>query len=258
MLQAAHHSVEIIEPRGDTRQFAVALEGVSGHVDRGRECLGEALKATVVSAGLGEFVQPPLGVLDLIAWGKIDWGVKGDVDHVLADLDQRAADRQVVDRMAVIFGIDDRRRFRSEPRQVLADRQATNIDVGVEERLERDRSGQFTGADQVTRELVNLLVNRLKEMRRLQKIRNPIEGLIVDQDSAKQRLFRLDIVRSGTVERSRFCDLLAGCRISEGHGCQCLPGNCGIARGSWRKRASLAVVPQFTRCIERWERMVFS
>ena len=97
-LQAAHHAVEIVEPGGDARQLAVALVGVRRHVDRGGQRLGEALEAAVIAAGLGQLVELALGLLDLVARREIDRRVEGDVDHVLADRDQRAADRQVVDR----------------------------------------------------------------------------------------------------------------------------------------------------------------
>src|SRR6185312_4018032 len=116
---------------------------------------------------------------------------------------------------------------------------------------ERHRCSKLAGTDQVPRDLVDLLMDRLEEMRRLEKIRTPVEGFIVDEDSAQQRLFRLNVVRSGTKEQSRFFDLLAGCRISECHGYRCLPGNCGIARVLWSQWADAAVVPQFTSCIER-------
>ena len=71
-LQAAHHAVEIVEPGGDAGELAVALEGVRRHVDRGGERLGEALEAAVVAPGLGQFVKPALGVLDLVARREID------------------------------------------------------------------------------------------------------------------------------------------------------------------------------------------
>jgi hypothetical protein len=38
-------------------------------------------------------------------------------------------------------------------------------------------------------------VQRLEEMRRLEEVRDPVEGVVVDQDRAQQRLLRLDIVR---------------------------------------------------------------
>ena len=97
-LQAAHLGVEIAQAGGDARQLSVALEGLGGHVDGGRERLREALEAAVVAAGLGEFVELALGVLDLRARREVHRRVEGDVDHVLADPDQVAAQRHVVDR----------------------------------------------------------------------------------------------------------------------------------------------------------------
>ena len=92
----------------------------------------------------------------------------------------------------------------------MADRHAADVDRGVEEGLERDRRRDLAGADQVARDLIDLLMDRLEEMLRLEEVRNPVEGLVVDEDRAEQRLFRLDIVRGGAIERGRFFDLLAG------------------------------------------------
>ena len=150
--------------------------GVRRHVDGGGQRLGEALEAAVVAAGLGQFVELALGLLDLVARREIDRRVEGDVDHVLADDDQRAADRQIVDGAAVILGIDDGGRLGGEPGEVLADRHAADVDVGAEEGLERDRRRDLAGADQIARELVDLLVDRLEEMLRLEEIGDPVEA----------------------------------------------------------------------------------
>jgi len=61
-------------------QLAVALIGARRHVDRGGERSREALEAAVVAAGLGQFVEPPFRVLDLLARRKVDRRVIGDVD----------------------------------------------------------------------------------------------------------------------------------------------------------------------------------
>ena len=129
LLQSAHHAVEIVQPGGNAGQLPVALESVRGHIDRGRERLREALEAAVVAAGLGQFVKPALGVLDLVARRKIDRRVERDIDHILADLNQCAADREIIDGVAVILGIDDGRRFGGEPGKILADCEAADIDA---------------------------------------------------------------------------------------------------------------------------------
>ena len=56
LLQPAHHAIEIVQSGGDARQLSVTLESVRGHIDRGRECLREALETAVVAAGLRQFV----------------------------------------------------------------------------------------------------------------------------------------------------------------------------------------------------------
>ena len=94
----------------------VAHEGGVRHVDGGLDGIGEALEATIVTAGLGELEEPALGVLDLVGRAHVDRRVIGDVDHVLADRDQRAARREVVNGAAVVGGVDDVDGFRGKAR----------------------------------------------------------------------------------------------------------------------------------------------
>src|SRR5262245_46387335 len=65
-------------------------------------------------------------------------------------------------------------------------------------------------------------------------------------------------MRGRAVERGRFFDLLAGCRISECHGRSVLTGNCGIARALQGNRSADKVAPQFTSRAERWVSCFFS
>ena len=133
-LQAAHHAVEVVEAGGEPGQVAVALEGRGGHVDGVLEGVGEAGEAAIVAPGLGELVEAALGLLDLVARRHVDRRVVGDVDDVLADQDQRAADGEVVDGPAVIAGVDDGRRLGGEPGEILRHGQAADILVRRPER----------------------------------------------------------------------------------------------------------------------------
>ena len=153
-LQAAHLGVEIAQAGGDARQLSVALERLGGHVDGDRQRLRKALEAAVVAAGFGQFVELPLGVLDLGARRKIHRRVEGDVDHVLADPDQVAAQRQVVDGPAVILGVDDGGRFGGEAGEVLADRHAADVGVGRQEGLQRHGRRDLAHPDQAAGGLV--------------------------------------------------------------------------------------------------------
>jgi hypothetical protein len=61
------------------------------------------------------------------------------------------------------------------------------------------------------RQLVDFLMDRFVEMPRLEKVRNAIQGFVVDEDGAQQRLLGLDIVRGDPVERRLIrCELARG------------------------------------------------
>src|SRR5437763_7964192 len=45
----------------------------------------ELLEATAIASGLGELVEPPLGIFDLIARGKVDRRVIRDIDHLRSE-----------------------------------------------------------------------------------------------------------------------------------------------------------------------------
>jgi hypothetical protein len=78
---------------------------------------------------------------------RIDRRFVGEVDHILADRNQIATDRQVVDSTAVILGVDDGRRLGGKPRQILIDGEARDIEFDRQEGLERDRRRQLAGPD---------------------------------------------------------------------------------------------------------------
>src|SRR5262249_9034883 len=59
------------------------------------------------------------------------------------------------------------------------------------------------------RDVVDLLMDRLEEMLRLEKIADAIKRLVVHQDRAQKGLLRLDIVRCGAVGRRRLPWLFA-------------------------------------------------
>ena len=231
-LQAAHLGVEIAQPGRDPGQLAVALKGLCRHIDGNREGLRKALEPAVVAAGLGQLVQPALGILDLRPRRKIHRRVEGDIDHVLADPDQVATQRQFVDGAAVILGIDDGGGFRGEAGEVLADRHAADVGFGRHEGLQRDRGCDLAHPDQAAGGLEDGLMDRLEEVLRLQKVRHPIERVVVDQDRAQQALLRLDIVRCAPIGRGcRVGSELEDVRIKRGHGSRVFVELCRMRGG---------------------------
>ncbi len=217
-LQAAHLGVEVFQPGGEAGELAVALIGAGGHVDRGGQRLGEALEALAEAAGLGDLVEPAFGFVDLLARREIDRRVERLVDHVLADADQVPPQRQVGDGVAVVGGVDDGGGLGGKAGEILAGVHAADVHVGRQEGLQRDRGRDLAGADQVAGELIELLVDRLEEMHRLEEIRDAVERLVVDQDGAKQRLLGLDVLRGEAVFRGRRYRQLERGRIERCHG----------------------------------------
>ena len=238
-LQAAHLDVEVAQAGGDAGQFAVALKRFRRHVDGRGEGLRKALEAAVIAAGFRQFIQPALGILDLGARREIHRRIEGDIDHVLADPDQVAAQRQLIDRPPVILGVDDGGGFGGEAGEVLADRHAADVGVGRHEGFQRDRGRDLAHPNQAAGGLVDGLVDRLEVVLRFEKIRNPVERVIVDQDGAQQALFRLDIVRCAPIGRSsRVGGELEDVRIKCGHGLEVFLGLCRMRGGD---RAPLPV-----------------
>ncbi len=206
-LQPAQLAVEVPEPGGQSGEPALALIGARGHVDGGGEGGFEPLEPAAIASGLRQLVEATLGVLDLVARREIDRRVEGDIDHVLADPDQLAPDREVVDRAAVVQRVDDGGRFGGEAGEILRGCQPGDVDIGRQERLQRHRRCELAGPDKGARDLEDLLMDRLEEVRRLEKVADPIERLVVDEDRPQERLLRLDVMRRRTVRR---CGVLVG------------------------------------------------
>src|SRR5476651_621537 len=69
-------------------------------------------------------------------------------------------------------------------------------------------------------------MDRLEEMLRLQKIGDPVERLVVDDDGAEHRLLRLDVLRGVAVRRGGRFRQLAYVRIERGHDSQSKEWGC--------------------------------
>src|SRR5262249_6593418 len=95
--------------------------------------------------------------------------------------------------------------------------------------------------------VVDLLVDRLEEMPRLEKIGDAIERLVVDQDGAQERLLRLDVVRGDRVRCFGLFCLYTGSRIKLCHGLWSgRPiGRKGGQAGAWPKERQLALRRRF-------------
>jgi hypothetical protein len=92
--------------------------------------------------------------------------------------------------------------LRGEAREVLRNRDAAEILV-AEKGLERDRRRDLAGLDEGRRDLVDAPVQILEEVRGLEEVRDPVIGVVVDQNRTEQGLLGIDVVRRYPILRLR-------------------------------------------------------
>ncbi len=187
---------------GHARQPALALPGLEPPVYGAGQGFRKAVEAALVTPGFSDCVEFSLGFLDLRAGTGVHPRVIGDVDHILADMDQFAPHREIVDGAAVVGGVDDGGGLGGQTRQILRNGHPAEV-LLAEKGLERDRGGELSGANQLAGCLEDAAVQFLGEMFRLQKIGDAVEGVVIDQNGAKKRLFGLDIGWRGAKRRVR-------------------------------------------------------
>ena len=197
-LQPTHLGVEPREAGGNAGEMSVALVGVAGHLDGGRQGIVEGEEPLAVLVRLGKREQPRLGVLDLRLGREVDRGVEGIVDHVLADHDQLATRVEIVDGTAVVARVDDGRGIDGELAKIHGHGRGGVDRLGrLEKGPQRDRCRLLAGGDQLRQRLEDLLVQGVVEVVRLEEARDAVVGLVVDEDGAEQRLLGLEVVRRG-------------------------------------------------------------
>lgn len=79
------------------------------------------LEARAVFSRLCEFVELLFRILDLRRRLRVNGQIVGRIDHALADINEVPPDRQIVDRTAIVLGVDDRGGVGCEPSKILGD-----------------------------------------------------------------------------------------------------------------------------------------
>ena len=164
--------------------------------DRGLGQRGaERLEAALGLAGAGEVVELLLGDLDLLQRGLVDVAAEGAVDHALAEIDELAAQVEVVHGPAEGAGVDHMDRRRRQPGEIGGAAGRLHVLVLLDVGLERDGAHDLAALDQPRQRIEQLAVQRIGEVLGPQELGDALVGGVVDQDRAQQRLLRLEIVR---------------------------------------------------------------
>ena len=210
LVKAADLGVEPVEPGGDARQMAAAVQRPLGHLDRQPGRLAEALGLALGAALFRDPVELGLGLLDLGQRSDFLAGVERAFDHIAPDPDQRPQQGQVVDLRGEVARADDRRARAGQLGQI--GRPADFLDplVGLEQRPQRHRVGDHVAVGEPE--------DRLRRSGRAAARRNGaaarrdldvLDQPVVDHQRAQQRRFGLDILG----ERGASRELDAGSAI---------------------------------------------
>ena len=165
-VQAAEALVEVDEAGREAGEAAVALVGGVRHLDRVDDRAAEGLEAAVDLALLAELVERLLGLDDLVLRLAVDLAARRLLGDVLADQDQLAADREVVDQLGVVAGGEERDRGAGEADEVGGAAELVEAGVVLEEGLEGDRRRERVAADALGADLEDAGVHRVEEVRR--------------------------------------------------------------------------------------------
>jgi hypothetical protein len=186
------HLVEITQPPGDRPlirilpQLGDMCDRVVGRLtDREPRLVGAAVDRN-------DLVQPLDRTRCDYSRGRTARLMSG-IDEVLTGRDDFPPRGEFADIPTVALSQEDAGRFGGEARQIPHGRKASDI-VRRQCRLEGERGGSLAGSDRVPAEFKNPAMDRLSEVAWFEKIGNPVECLVVDQDSAEQRLLKLDVL----------------------------------------------------------------
>ena len=136
---------------------------------------------------------------DLLAAVEFRIGAERVVDHGLADVDELAAQPGVVDRTAILAGVDDADHGGEELREVGGAADFLQNAGVFEFGFQRDGVGQLARLDAAHDRLIDAAVDRVGEMFGRQEFGNPLVGAVIGEQRAEQRLLRLQVGRRQTL-----------------------------------------------------------
>jgi hypothetical protein len=151
---------------------------------------------------LGELEQATFGLLD-DGHGTalmVQPGLIGIPQDLLIQGDQLAAHTQIIDRAAVMLGIDDRDNAGGKIGKIFGAPDMRQVPVLLEIVLEGDRTGQLAALDQLENGLIQALMHGHVKMERAQKIADLFQDAVVEHQRAQMPLLRFEVLREDNVQ----------------------------------------------------------
>ena len=215
-METAQQPVELEQAGGDAGELADAMVCSLGCDGGLGERSPEGLEAAFGLTRRGELVELLLRDLDLLQCRLVDVAAERAVDHAFAEIDELAAEIEVVDHPAEGRGIDHMDGGGGEPGEVGRAARRLHRLVALDIGLERDGAHHLAALDQARQRIVELAMQRVGKMLRPQEFGHALIGGVIDQDGAEQRLLRLEIMRrlpqTHVVRPGEACDV----RVFEG------------------------------------------
>ena len=194
-MKTAHFGVQPGQAGAVTGQAAVIFKGNRRLVDCGR---GDILERPQSGAGfpcLGKLEQLCLRGFDLVRCRKVDIGVAGVTDDVVADTDQLAAEMSLVDGRSIIGSLRDADDTVGKFAEIILDFGGLAFFRGAEERLQGHRVRQLAAIYQPHHRRKDPAVKRVVEMFGPQPVIDPLHDTVVEKQRTKQVLLCGKIVR---------------------------------------------------------------
>ena len=205
-LKPSQPLVQIGQSCRQPRKPLFPLCRVAGFLQRQIHALEEQLETCRVLSGFRQREEFLLGVLDQVVRGRLDVHDFRSMDHLVADAHQAPPHGEVPNLFGVVAAGMDGKTHLGQPDEIHGPTEFLKSLVLVQEGLQSCRIGNLAAHYLVADDPEDLSVQRIVKMLRLHDGGDPLEHVVVDQETAQERLFKFNVGR-------RCLDVRGICRL---------------------------------------------
>jgi len=194
-LQAAQQIINVGKAGRDTGDAAAALLRRFRRFHRPAQCLVEFQRPFAIFAGFADGIERFFGFLYLGLGAFVGWRLISGIDDILANADQAAAHRQIMQDAGIIAHIGHGRRRRHQAGEIGDTAQFDQTGIGLHRGMQSERRQDKRAALKRLRHgFEDAGMQRIVKMIRLDQRADPLQRLVVHQQRAQQRLLDLDVI----------------------------------------------------------------